>query len=999
MAIALRTSTSIQVDFTTSTTITIPSATQVDDVMLLFVGVPGVIGTDNSLTTPTGWTVIQSGSQDATSSRRIYHYSFYRVAVAGDAGSSVTLDIVGNEDLYASMLVYSGVYTTSPIDVSGKQSGIGNGSDANLTAPSVTTTFDGDRIVEGYFESSSSTDRTITTPATQRTSTHASNVNGGGGTSDQSQSTGGATGTKVATSSVTMSTSECWAAHTVALRDRFGALAGTSSLAIAPVTRSVQVAFSVDPGTTPVTTNWTELSTSTRQASIKRGRSSEWDQFNAGTAAAVLDNRTRQFDPDYTSSPYYPNVKPMRRIRFRTTFNLLTENQASLETDTTGWAANNSHSTISRTTAQFADGVASLALTTADAANSQLLATTPTGTSGFAVTAGKVYTAVASYRTAATARSMRVEITFYNSAGAQLSTTAGTALTDSTTIWQQAFVTETAPANSRYARILVGSAVGTPASGEVHYVDKIGVFLGSNPTWVGYYDLFQGFVERWPQTWAIKRNEAAVPITAVDGFAGLRQKSLRSTVLEQEIATDSPTYWWKLDETSGSTAVENVSRAYNGIYASPTLGVASIIAGSDGTAVTFDQGTYLNVPGLPSVSQGTVELWFKSGTVAGSQPTYLFGSGSMSAKLYDGSAADPGFLSVIFDQTVPSTVRLDNNVVHHLVISATASNFTVYVDGASLGTGTHGGGFTLWGNGKIAFNDTDGGGTAPTIQNIVLYSSALSSARVTAHYNAGLGTEWANELTSARVTRLLDIASVASGDRNVDTGISTMSAASLGGSVLSEIQEAERAEQGAFFVQSNGKFRFRSRHSPLTATVSNTSQATFGDANDGAEIPYVDIELTYDIDRVFNEVYANRVDGEIQVARDVTSATTYWPRTDDSTLTDLEITSDREARDAADWRLAHYKDPATRVERIVIKPRNLAQWDAVLSREIGDRVTVNRRPPGGGSAISKEVLIEGIEHEITPDDWSVTFYLSPADTQSYWIWDTSTWDTTTRWGY
>jgi hypothetical protein len=38
---------------------------------------------------------------------------------------------------------------------------------------------------------------------------------------------------------------------------------------------------------------------------------------------------------------------------------------------------------------------------------------------------------------------------------------------------------------------------------------------------------------------------------------------------------------------------------------------------------------------------------------------------------------------------------------------------------------------------------------------------------------------------------------------------------------------------------------------------------------------------------------------------------------------------------------------------------------------------VNRRPQGVGSLISKQVIVEGISHAITPDGWETTFTLSP----------------------
>jgi hypothetical protein len=52
-----------------------------------------------------------------------------------------------------------------------------------------------------------------------------------------------------------------------------------------------------------------------RSVSIGRGKSIELDRFAAGGATVVFSNETRDFDPNYTLSPFYGQIKPKRRIR------------------------------------------------------------------------------------------------------------------------------------------------------------------------------------------------------------------------------------------------------------------------------------------------------------------------------------------------------------------------------------------------------------------------------------------------------------------------------------------------------------------------------------------------------------------------------------------------------------------------------------------------------------------------------------------------------------
>jgi hypothetical protein len=75
----------------------------------------------------------------------------------------------------------------------------------------------------------------------------------------------------------------------------------------------VYVAFSDGPLVASPT--WTEVTAYVRSVRTSRGRSNELDDFQAGTATIVLDNRTRRFDPDYSAGPYFGNILPRRQVK------------------------------------------------------------------------------------------------------------------------------------------------------------------------------------------------------------------------------------------------------------------------------------------------------------------------------------------------------------------------------------------------------------------------------------------------------------------------------------------------------------------------------------------------------------------------------------------------------------------------------------------------------------------------------------------------------------
>jgi hypothetical protein len=76
----------------------------------------------------------------------------------------------------------------------------------------------------------------------------------------------------------------------------------------------VEIAFEDGPYT--VSPRWTDITSWVRSLSTDRGRSDDWGDFY-GSAQVVLNNRTRLFDPYYTSGTYYGKLLPRRQIRIR----------------------------------------------------------------------------------------------------------------------------------------------------------------------------------------------------------------------------------------------------------------------------------------------------------------------------------------------------------------------------------------------------------------------------------------------------------------------------------------------------------------------------------------------------------------------------------------------------------------------------------------------------------------------------------------------------------
>lgn len=184
------------------------------------------------------------------------------------------------------------------------------------------------------------------------------------------------------------------------------------------------------------------------------------------TAASAVDGAT--------GAPYV-------NLTVTANLNLLTYNQSTLETDTTGWAAL-ANCTVTQSQTQALDGLSSLRL--ASTASGDMSATTPTGLNGIAVLPSTQYTVLASFRSAVSARATKVQVFWYKANGTASTTPSSTSSTvnDTTSSWVQPLLTVTSPADAAFAAVVV-FVTATGGATELHYVDQISLAPGAGTTW------------------------------------------------------------------------------------------------------------------------------------------------------------------------------------------------------------------------------------------------------------------------------------------------------------------------------------------------------------------------------------------------------------------------------------------------------------------------------------------------------------------------------------
>lgn len=228
---------------------------------------------------------------------------------------------------------------------------------------------------------------------------------------------------------------------------------------------------------------------------------------------------------------------------------------------------------------------------------------------------------------------------------------------------------------------------------------------------------------------------------------------------------------------------------------------------------------------------------------------------------------------------------------------------------------------------------------------------------------------------------------------------------------LQRLQDIVDAENGLAYIRGDGVLVYQNRHWRYENSTSVTSQATIGDGV--GELPYTKLELSYDDSQIWNDVRITPTGGTVQTASDSTSQSIYAKRTLARTLIIGDAsgvggnTQAVEAKSAAQYLLANYKEPALRATSASVRPVSDATgalWTQILNRTLSDRITTTKRPPGGGAAITGDYFIEAIEHRIgnVAEDWETTWQLSPANAQAFWIMQNATFgllDSTTRLAY
>lgn len=224
--------------------------------------------------------------------------------------------------------------------------------------------------------------------------------------------------------------------------------------------------------------------------------------------------------------------------------------------------------------------------------------------------------------------------------------------------------------------------------------------------------------------------------------------------------------------------------------------------------------------------------------------------------------------------------------------------------------------------------------------------------------------------SGARVSAILTDVDWPLSKRRIDTGVASLGADVIGDNVtaLSYLQSIDVSEGGALFVAKDGAVEFLERTATQGALVMSFT-------DDGTGVPFSDISLEFGTESLFTQVTVEFTGGTAVA----TAGTAVIGNYGLSELSIKTLLADSiEAQDIADFYLFRFSEPQVRIDQLEVRINALTpvQQGQVLDLELGDPVGIVFTPQGIGDPIERTVVVDQIEHNITPGDHNVRLNFS-----------------------
>lgn len=495
------------------------------------------------------------------------------------------------------------------------------------------------------------------------------------------------------------------------------------------------------------------------------------------------------------------------------------------------------------------------------------------------------------------------------------------------------------------------------------------------------FGVFAGVVDDWPQSWD-NPNVGFVDLSCTDLFFRLSVAEI-GTPWETYVGVLAPWAWYRLGSDLG---LDNSGNGRHGVLSSTTTPDSRVDAPvARATETGGSSGATLTVPAsTTSTTTTTIVI-----TLAVDDAPVLSTSGAVQVRditVRSGDTSGPDLRLRLPVPPIPAgTTFTINNRATFVFEVPTIGNVTnpfpidpPVGERMQLAITRNDTAATIWVNGQLWQSVTVTGGSSTLDPNIsadgfivdefLVFDRVLSSTEIG---RLAALADCANEPGSTLTMRTDEWAALAldaidwpSADRAISTDGTLSLPPASPGSALAVLRALEQTEQGRCFIDRDGKVVFRSRSWSLSATRTTTTQATFGDGT--GELRYRDVQTNESGERLRNAWTV----GESSAQDDASIAA--YGRSSDS-VSGLWALANEPGTLAA-WLVDLYSEPSTRVVTMELEMRadTAGLAPTVLGLELGDLVTIRRRPQGIGLPIDVSATVEGITHSVTAEGrWRV----------------------------
>lgn len=509
---------------------------------------------------------------------------------------------------------------------------------------------------------------------------------------------------------------------------------------------------------------------------------------------------------------------------------------------------------------------------------------------------------------------------------------------------------------------------------------------------------FLGYVTEWPLEWqGGSSGYATATLTASSRLARLGATTQLRSMLEQEFLADSPSAYYTLADSSESTVASDTSGAGRAPLAAAGTGAAVTFGSGTGptdglSAATFAGGQYLKgSPGFDAPAIFTLGVWFaRTGSpsneevIAGVSGVCL--SLTTNGKLNASAIVTP---TMVLTELVATSASVCDGRLHYAVLVRNNGTFTLYLDGALVGSSAGGPSGVLT-DARIAIGNAPSdcvttGGDSPatftgTVAHVAVWPSSVSSTRITDHYSIATG---GTETTAARLQRVAGYGAVASAEVSASGAVLVGTQDTNGKFVLDALRDVEATEAGVLYDERDGTLTLAARSARYAASTAFTLDASSQQLGG-------DYAPTYDQTGLVNDVSAT---GPTTSARYADSSSIADHGQQSTSLSTIATDPD-EPLMLAGWQVNNYDQPHTRVGTLTVDVLPFASGTPsvmnLAAATVGTLIQVSNLPSQAGSS-SASYFVEGYAEHFAVESWVLTFNVSPSRPYvSTWVLDSGT---------